>query len=710
LTSLIRKISQTVSALAILSLLSTSIASADQALTVAATTPATTASETSPVAPDANNDVAQAGPLSDVPLNSWAYDAVNQLAKDGIIKGYPDGTFKGKRPMTRYEAAVLAYRAVDMLEAQITAGKAVEKADMDAANKLMAAFGNELKAVERHVDALQKQADTLGTTVDAQGKKLDATTALGAATAATVRRAQFHMSTIFRSFAFGQNVTANAGPLPETFNGVVYGPGAALPTGIGTAPTGTGVAGSATTTGGVVAPGAGAVGGLQWGPNPTYNGNPNSATTGPYNHGLGYEGITISLSGNPDDRSQYLVSLHQTDRYSAANFYPAQTPGVCQAATIGIGAAAAPCSGANSAVLSSDGILNNFLRMQNAWYQYTSPGGVYVKVGKFAQDEGPKQVRDTSWGLADYVNGARIGYRNDRFNAQIGYGYEDTAAQQNTLYGLPFSSQTMWAQADYQLDKKGHTDVGGYYSNYSGYHQTLWDASAVMCLGTGLPVTVNGVTTTTPRSTSKVIPLLANQTFTSGGCGAGFAPIVYGAPGASAGLPITGAYIATGAGAQSPHASILGGFIVGNYGQLRIAVDGMIRLGNDPTTGTRWLGNTSGYAQLDYGAYLPHPGVKNQFGLEMVAFAAGMNGLGPGTNFYQGPNWYTSFGSNYSDYYTVMLGVRRFITDTASVGVFYAHQGILPNTTIPAGSPQCPGCVITGDSRNAVWGEVNMAF
>src|SRR6202020_2447239 len=151
---LIRKISQTIGALAILGILSTSVASADQALTVAATTPATTASSTSTVAPDPaststqSSDVAQAGPLSDVPLNSWAYDAVNQLAKDGVIKGYPDGTFKGNRPMTRYEAAVLAYRAVDMLEAQITAemaaGKAIsakEQADIDAANKLMAAFG-----------------------------------------------------------------------------------------------------------------------------------------------------------------------------------------------------------------------------------------------------------------------------------------------------------------------------------------------------------------------------------------------------------------------------------------------------------------------------------------------------------------------------------------------------------------------------------------
>ena len=703
MTSLIRKISQTVGALAILGILSTSVASADQATTVAATTPATTASSTSPVAPDASSDVAQAGPLSDVPLNSWAYDAVNQLAKDGIIKGYPDGTFKGNRPMTRYEAAVLAYRAVDMLEAQITAGKAVEKADMDAANKMMAAFGNELKAVERHVDALQKQTDALGTTVTAQGKKLDATTALANATAATVRRSQVHMSLIFRSFAFGQNVTANAGPLPERFNGVTYGPGAALPTGIGGSPTGTGVTGSATTPGGIVTPGVGPTGGLSWGPNPNYGGNPNSATTGPYNHGLGYEGVTISFGGNPDDRSQWLVTLNQTDRYSGSNFYPGETPFACTSATIGVAGGA--CTAATAQAQNADGYLNNFVRMQNAWYQYTSPGGIYVKVGKFAQDEGPKQTRDTSWGLADYVDGARIGYRDSRINVQAGYGYEDTAAQQNLLFGLPFSSQVMWGEADFMLDKAGHTNIGGYYTNYSGFHQVVYDPYAVMCTGTGLPV---GAVAAVPTSTSKVLPLLANQPYTAGGCGVGYQPIVYGAPGASAGLPITGSYLSTGAGAQAPHINMLGGFIVGNYGQLRIALDGEMRLGNDPTTGSKWLGNTSGYMQIDYGAYLAHPGVKGQYGLEIAGFAAGLNGLGAGTNYYQGPNWYTAFGNNYSGYYTAMIGVRKFLTDTAFAGVFFAHQGVL--TAIPASSPQCPGCTVTGDSRNAVWGEVNMAF
>ncbi|KXB83623.1 hypothetical protein HMPREF1867_01699, partial [Veillonella dispar] len=42
-------------------------------------------------------------PFSDVSTDSWAYQAVSQLAEAGIVNGYPDGTFKGQNNITRYE-------------------------------------------------------------------------------------------------------------------------------------------------------------------------------------------------------------------------------------------------------------------------------------------------------------------------------------------------------------------------------------------------------------------------------------------------------------------------------------------------------------------------------------------------------------------------------------------------------------------------------
>ena len=48
----------------------------------------------------------------DVPENHWAYEYIHELAKLGIVDGYPDGNFEGDRMMTRYEMAAIVYRAM----------------------------------------------------------------------------------------------------------------------------------------------------------------------------------------------------------------------------------------------------------------------------------------------------------------------------------------------------------------------------------------------------------------------------------------------------------------------------------------------------------------------------------------------------------------------------------------------------------------------
>ena len=48
----------------------------------------------------------------DIEKNHWAYEAVEELAKQGLLEGYPDGTFSGDRMMTRYEFAEVVYRAM----------------------------------------------------------------------------------------------------------------------------------------------------------------------------------------------------------------------------------------------------------------------------------------------------------------------------------------------------------------------------------------------------------------------------------------------------------------------------------------------------------------------------------------------------------------------------------------------------------------------
>ena len=99
----------------------------------------------------AGTTFAAANPFSDVPRDHWAYDAVTQLAADGIVEGYGDGTYRGDRNITRYEMA------------QMTA-KAMAKGDMSASDRalvdrLAAEFADELNNLGVRVSNLEKHAD-----------------------------------------------------------------------------------------------------------------------------------------------------------------------------------------------------------------------------------------------------------------------------------------------------------------------------------------------------------------------------------------------------------------------------------------------------------------------------------------------------------------------------------------------------------------------
>jgi len=60
----------------------------------------------------------------DVPTDHWAYNSVSELASAGIIQGYPDGTFGGKRAMTRYEFAEALAKAIPVIASQVSGGGA----------------------------------------------------------------------------------------------------------------------------------------------------------------------------------------------------------------------------------------------------------------------------------------------------------------------------------------------------------------------------------------------------------------------------------------------------------------------------------------------------------------------------------------------------------------------------------------------------------
>ena len=55
---------------------------------------------------------AATNPFEDVPADHWAYDAIAQLAADGVIEGYGDGTYRGDQEITRFEMAQMVARAM----------------------------------------------------------------------------------------------------------------------------------------------------------------------------------------------------------------------------------------------------------------------------------------------------------------------------------------------------------------------------------------------------------------------------------------------------------------------------------------------------------------------------------------------------------------------------------------------------------------------
>lgn len=102
----------------------------------------------------ASTTFAAANPFQDVPADHWAYDAVAQLANDGVIEGYGDGNFKGQNQITRYEMAQMIARAMAKSQNGTVSGN--DKALLD---KLAAEFGDELNNLGVRVANLEKNAD-----------------------------------------------------------------------------------------------------------------------------------------------------------------------------------------------------------------------------------------------------------------------------------------------------------------------------------------------------------------------------------------------------------------------------------------------------------------------------------------------------------------------------------------------------------------------
>ncbi|NET61373.1 MAG: iron uptake porin [Symploca sp. SIO2E6] len=104
---------------------------------------------------DPMGQVTSVSQLSDVRATDWAFDALRSLVENyGCIQGFPDGTFRGDQPLTRYQFAAGLKACLDEIERLIAAGDLVSADDFETLQRLMQDFAIELASLESRVDNL----------------------------------------------------------------------------------------------------------------------------------------------------------------------------------------------------------------------------------------------------------------------------------------------------------------------------------------------------------------------------------------------------------------------------------------------------------------------------------------------------------------------------------------------------------------------------
>jgi hypothetical protein len=307
---------------------------------------------------------AQANAFKDVPPNSWAYQAIAALAADGVIEGYPDGTFKGARPLTRYEAAVIVERAIEYVSKKLAnpqTAPSVSPADLDKLRALLDEFRGDIDALKLKVADL-----------DARVKKVED----------TQKAQQIHVLYFLRA----------PGTFQEDVSGYA-GNGHALPTN------------TALTTGPSLGGG--------------YNVGRNSLQTGSYDHGAGYQVLRVFFDGQADANVSYHFRLEQRYYFDNASNNgssngtrgtSSSAPNLCSGS---VGAAITTCGG--------DYPGNTTLRLNYANMKYEKDG-FSATVGRYFE------INDSlGLNFADYFNGVELGYAKNGVTAKAGYGFQSAA-------------------------------------------------------------------------------------------------------------------------------------------------------------------------------------------------------------------------------------------------------------------------------------------
>lgn len=121
-------------------------------------------SESSSFAQDAMSQVTSVSQLRDIQPTDWAFQALQSLVERyGCIAGFPDGTFRGNRSITRYEFAAGVNACLDRVSQLISEQTAslANRQDLDVLNKLQSEFAAELATLRGRVDSLEPRTTEL---------------------------------------------------------------------------------------------------------------------------------------------------------------------------------------------------------------------------------------------------------------------------------------------------------------------------------------------------------------------------------------------------------------------------------------------------------------------------------------------------------------------------------------------------------------------
>jgi hypothetical protein len=606
----------------------------------------------------AQNEDAGNGIFSDVPTSSWAYDAVKRLANEGLIKGYPNGKFIGSRPLTRYEMAVLIDRADDAARLRLAGDQAVSTASLQTLQRLMDSFSKDLANVKQDVAKLQSQTAANTAAIAANTTAIASDTAQIQQTASTVKAGALHAAWWIRAPGTLTNeVVANNGPTTLTTPFGAVAPGHQLPNGLGPASIGAaGVLGAV---------GAGAV--------------QNSYVTGTTSHGIGDQIILPFFTGQLNDHLSYLFRIDGRQYFDQPNGLNNTLPAFCTSTTLPTlgGCGQQDYNGSSYAV-----------RISKAYFQYALPSGLYFQAGRWQTGEG--RFNNLAMVTGEYGNGGIIGFQNPRIDLAAGYGFGDTAVGNfastgqalTAAPGTAQSQQTMFIRGDYNFANR--TDIGLTFDQQLGYQNTEWNPSALLCMNAAATAFASSITS----------------------CG-GTTPVTI----ATAAGPVTGAYQLTNSPIRV--GSIYAVQYFGAKRDIKLSVEGAMRFGNSSLTNAAWLGNKSFTAALDIGGFGDgsHPTRENANWLELLYFNDQFNSLNlADSNINGAPSESALLLSNPNGYQGEQVGFFHYFARQFALGLTYQHYGLPGGTSIPAGSPTCPGCFISANNQNSVWLESQLFF